>query len=174
MSGKNPKFTSREENNLMKREISFLLNGDRIEIEVEPWWTLLYLLREVLELTGTKEGCGIGECGACTVIVNKKAIVSCIFPIVEVDGAEVWTIEGLSKAYSQEIHPLQKAFINHGAVQCGFCTPGMIMSAKALLDKNPNPTIDEIKTAIEGNLCRCGCYIQIIKAINSIAMKELK
>jgi carbon-monoxide dehydrogenase small subunit len=149
----------------LKRIISLFLNGDGVEVEVEPWWTLLYFLREVLGLTGAKESCGMGECGACTVIVNGKAVVSCIFPVVEVDRAEVWTIEGLSKTYPQEIHPIQRAFIEHGAVQCGFCTPGMIMAAKALLDKNPNPTVEEIKTAIEGNLCRCGGYLQIIKAI---------
>ncbi len=153
----------------MRRKLSFFLNGDRVEAEVEPWWTLVYFLREILGLTGTKESCGMGECGACTVIVNGKAIVSCILPVPEIDGADVWTIEGLSKTYPQEIHPVQKAFIEHGAVQCGFCTPGMIMAAKALLDTNPNPTAEEIKTAIEGNLCRCGAYLQIIKAIKKIA-----
>jgi aerobic-type carbon monoxide dehydrogenase small subunit (CoxS/CutS family) len=153
----------------LKRIISLFLNGDRVEAEVEPWWTLLYFLREILGLTGAKESCGMGECGTCTVIVNGKAIVSCIFPVAEVDRAEVWTIEGLSKTYPQEIHPVQKAFIEYGAVQCGFCTPGMIMAAKALLDKNPNPTVEEIKTAIEGNLCRCGGYLQIIKAIEKAA-----
>jgi carbon-monoxide dehydrogenase small subunit len=153
----------------LKRIISLFLNGDRVEAEVEPWWTLLYFLREILGLTGAKESCGMGECGTCTVIVNGKAIVSCIFPVAEVDRAEVWTIEGLSKTYPQEIHPIQKAFIEYGAVQCGFCTPGMIMAAKALLDKNPNPTVEEIKTAIEGNLCRCGGYLQIIKAIEKAA-----
>jgi carbon-monoxide dehydrogenase small subunit len=153
----------------LKRIISLFLNGDRVEAQVEPWWTLLYFLREILGLTGAKESCGMGECGTCTVIVNGKAIVSCIFPVAEVDRAEVWTIEGLSKTYPQEIHPIQKAFIEYGAVQCGFCTPGMIMAAKALLDKNPNPTVEEIKTAIEGNLCRCGGYLQIIKAIEKAA-----
>lgn len=153
----------------MKRCISFILNRDRLEIEVESYWSLLYLLREVLGLTGAKEGCGMGECGACTVIVNGKAIVSCILPVIEVDGGEVWTIEGLSKIFPQDIHPVQKAFLEKGAIQCGFCTPGMVMSAKALLDENPNPTEDEIKSAIEGNLCRCGGYIQIIRAIKAVA-----
>jgi aerobic-type carbon monoxide dehydrogenase small subunit (CoxS/CutS family) len=158
----------------VKRKISFILNGDRVEVEVEPWWTLLYFLREVLGLTGTKESCSMGECGTCTVIINGKAIVSCILPVAEVDRTEVWTIEGLSKTYPQEIHPIQRAFIEHGAVQCGFCTPGMIMAAKALLDKNPNPTVEEIKTAIEGNLCRCGGYLQIIKAIARTTYEPLK
>jgi carbon-monoxide dehydrogenase small subunit len=155
----------------VKKYISFVLNGYREEVEVESWWTLLYFLREVLELTGTKEACGMGECGACTVIVNEKAVVSCIFPVIEVDGGQVWTIEGLSKTFSQDIHPIQEAFMEKGAVQCGFCTPGMIMSAKALLDQNPHPTKDEIKTAIEGNLCRCGGYLHIIKAIETAAKK---
>jgi len=153
----------------MKRHISFILNGGSMEVDVEPYWTLLYLLREILGLTGTKEGCGMGECGSCTVIVNGKAIVSCLLPSIEVDQGEVWTVEGLSVVFPQEIHPLQEAFIEKGAVQCGFCTPGMIMSAKALLDEKPNPTEEEIKTAIEGNLCRCGGYMQIIKAIKAAA-----
>jgi aerobic carbon-monoxide dehydrogenase small subunit len=157
----------------MTRRISFVLNGEPVQVEVEPRWTLLYLLREVLGLTGAKEGCGMGECGTCTVIVNRKAIVSCILPVMEADEAEVWTVEGLSKTFPQDghltLHPIQAAFVEEGAVQCGFCTPGMIMSAKALLDEKPNPTDNEIKTAIEGNLCRCGGYVQIIRAIKSVA-----
>ncbi len=157
----------------MRRRISFVLNGEPIQVEVEPRWTLLYLLREILGLTGAKEGCGMGECGACTVIVNRKAIVSCILPVIEADEGEVWTVEGLSKTFPQgvdpTIHPIQAAFVEEGAVQCGFCTPGMIMSAKALLDEKSNPTEDEIKTAIEGNLCRCGGYVQILRAIKSVA-----
>ena len=155
----------------MKRRVSFELNGESVETEVEPSWTLLYLIRETLGLTGTKEACSMGECGACTVIVNGNTIASCIFPVIEVDGSEVWTIEGLSNSFSQEIHFIQKAFLDEGAVQCGYCTPGMIMSAKALLDSNPDPSIDEIKTAIEGNLCRCGGYPQIVKAIKTAAEK---
>jgi aerobic-type carbon monoxide dehydrogenase small subunit (CoxS/CutS family) len=153
----------------MKQWISLQLNGERVETEVEPSWTLLYLIRETLGLTGTKEACSMGECGVCTVIVNGHAIASCIFPVIEVDGAEVWTIEGLSNSFSQEIHFIQKAFLDEGAVQCGYCTPGMIMSTKALLDSNSNPSTDEIRTAIEGNLCRCGGYPQIVKAIKSAA-----
>lgn len=142
-----------------------------MEVAVESWWTLLYLIRDALGLTGTKEACGMGECGACTVIVNGNAIDSCIFPVVEADGGEVWTIEGLSNSFSQEIHFIQEAFLEEGAVQCGYCTPGMIMSAKALLDTNPDPSIEDIKTAIEGNLCRCGGYVQIINAIKKAAEK---
>ena len=155
----------------MKHRISFTLNGERSEVEVESWWTLLYLIRDVVGLTGTKEACGMGECGACTVIVNGKAINSCIFPVMEVDGAEVWTIEGLSDGFSEKIHFIQQAFLEEGAVQCGYCTPGVIMSAKALLDANPDPSIDDIKTAVEGNLCRCAGYVQIIKAIKKAAEK---
>ncbi len=157
----------------MRKRISFVLNGEPTQVEVEPHWTLLYLLREILGLTGVKEGCGMGECGACTVIVNRKAIVSCILPVMEADEGEVWTVEGLSKTFSQDVHPIlhpiQAAFVEEGAVQCGFCAPGMIMSAKALLDEKSNPTEHEIKTAIEGNLCRCGGYVQIIRAIKSAA-----
>ena len=160
----------------MSRSISFLLNGEPTTIEVEPRRTLLYLLREVLGLTGAKEGCGMGECGACTVIVNKKAIVSCIFPAMEADNAEIWTIEGLSSSVPgdayQTLHPIQAAFVEQGSVQCGFCTPGMIMSAKALLDDKPDPTEDEIKTAIEGNLCRCGTYAHVVRAVKSAARRR--
>lgn len=156
----------------MKKQISFGLNGERFALEVESSWTLLYLIREVLGLTGTKEGCNMGECGACTVILNGQAIVSCIFPVIEVDGGEIWTIEGLTKSLGQEMHFIQEAFVEEGAVQCGYCTPGMIMSAKALLDSIRDPSIDNIKTAIEGNLCRCGGYLQIIKAIKTAAKRN--
>ncbi len=160
----------------MRRRISFVLNGEPIQVEVEARWTLLYLLREVLGLTGAKEGCGMGECGACTVIVNRKAIVSCILPVMEAEEGEVWTIEGLGKASPQDLHsalhPIQAAFVEEGAVQCGFCTPGMIMSAKALLDDKPDPTEHEIRTALEGNLCRCGGYVQIVRAIKSVAQNQ--
>ncbi len=148
----------------MKNTISFVLNGNQMELEVDSHWTLLYLLREHLELTGTKSGCEGGECGACTVLVNGNAVNSCLFPAMEIEGTTVTTIEGMAKS-SGEIHPLQRAFVEHGAVQCGYCTPGMIMAATALLKENPNPTEDEIRHAIAGNLCRCTGYIQIIKAI---------
>jgi carbon-monoxide dehydrogenase small subunit len=151
---------------LMKKTISFVLNGNRIEMEVEPYWTLLHLLREEMELTGTKSGCESGECGACTVIINGKAVNACLFPAVEIDGASLTTIEGLAKP-SGDLHPLQAAFIEYGGVQCGFCTPGMVMAAKALLDENPNPTEDEIRHALAGNICRCTGYVQIIDAVKA-------
>lgn len=150
----------------MKKMISFELNGDRMEVEVESHWTLLHLLREELELTGTKSGCESGECGACTVLVNGEAINSCIYPVMEIDGEAVTTIEGIAKR-SGELHPLQEAFAELGAVQCGFCTPGMVMAAKALLDRNPNPTEEEIRHALAGNMCRCTGYVQIIEAVKS-------
>jgi len=152
----------------MKKEIMFTLNGETVNVEVDTRWTLLYLLREVLELTGTKEGCGYGECGACTVIIDGQSVNSCLYPVMEAEGKTITTIEGLASK-DGKLHPLQTAFINEGAVQCGFCTPGMIMSAKALLDANDKPTEEEIKDAIAGNLCRCTGYVKIIDAIKSIA-----
>lgn len=152
----------------MKREISFNLNGEDVVVEVEPHWTLLYVLRNVLKLKGTKEGCGYGECGACTVVVDGLAVNSCLFPILEVQGKKVITVEGLSKG--GELHPIQRAFIEEGAVQCGFCTPGMIMSAYALLQEKEEIGEEEIKESIEGNLCRCTGYIKIIDAIRKVAM----
>jgi len=151
----------------MKKEIVFILNGEEVKVEVEPEWTLLYFLREVYGLTGTKEGCGYGECGACTVIINDKAINSCLYPVLEVEGKNVTTIEGLLSK-DGVLHPLQKAFIEEGAVQCGFCTPGMIMAAKALLDEKEKPTEDDIKESIAGNLCRCTGYVKIIDAIKTV------
>ena len=147
--------------------IKFNLNGEDTVCEIKPNIRLLDLLREDLLLTGTKEGCGIGECGACTVIVNGKAVNSCLVLAASVDGKKVLTIEGIAK--DGELAPIQKAILAHHALQCGFCTPGIVMSAKALLDENPNPTRDEIKTAIEGNLCRCTGYQQVIEAIEDVA-----
>jgi carbon-monoxide dehydrogenase small subunit len=149
-----------------KQTIKFILNGESIEVEIEPHLTLLQLLRDELELMGTKEGCGMGECGACTVLLDGKAVNSCIFPAMEVDGKSVMTIEGLAGVQGK-LHPVQKAFIDYGAIQCGFCTPGMVLSAKALLDENPKPTEEEIRHGIAGNLCRCTGYIQIIQAIKA-------
>jgi aerobic carbon-monoxide dehydrogenase small subunit len=152
----------------MKKEMQFTLNGEEVKVEVDPTWTLLYVLRDVLELTGTKFGCGYGECGACTVIMDGQAVNSCLLPALEAEGRRVSTIEGLAGADGQ-LHPLQKAFVEHGAVQCGFCTPGMIMSAKALLDEKQDPSEDEIKESIAGNLCRCTGYVKIIEAIKAAA-----
>jgi len=150
----------------MKKEMRFTLNGEEVRVEVDPTWTLLYVLRDVLELTGTKFGCGYGECGACTVIMDGQAVNSCLLPVMEAEGRSVTTIEGLAGAGGQ-LHPLQKAFVEHGAVQCGFCTPGMIMSAKALLDETQHPTEDDIKESIAGNLCRCTGYVKIIEAVKA-------
>lgn len=152
-------------------KVTITVNGTRHCLKVEPKERLLDTLRERLHLTGTKEGCGVGECGACTVILDGEAVHSCMVLTAQIDGSEVLTVEGLE--VDGRLHPLQEAFIKHHAVQCGFCTPGMLMSAKALLDKNPNPTREEIRTAIEGNLCRCTGYEQIIEAIESAA-KSLK
>ena len=152
----------------MKKEITFILNNEVIEIEVDPGWTLLYLLREVLEMTGSKEGCGYGECGACTVIIDGQAVNSCLYPVMEAEGRKVATIEGIMSK-SGELDPIQQALVQNGAVQCGFCTPGMVMSAKALLDEKEKPTEDDIKESIEGNLCRCTGYVNIIDAIKSVA-----
>ncbi len=150
----------------MKREMTFRLNGEAVNVEVESSWTLLYLVREVLELTGTKLGCGYGECGACTVIMDGQAVNACLVPVLEAEGRNVTTIEGLVQSDGQ-LHPLQRTFIDHGAVQCGFCTPGMIMSAKALLDENQSPTDEEVKESIAGNLCRCTGYVKIIEAVKA-------
>ena len=156
----------------MKKEIAFVLNGNRMELEADPFWTLLELLREELEMTGTKYGCGSGECGACTVMVNGKAVNSCLFPAMEIDGATVTTIEGLAKA-SGELYPLQTAFIEQGAVQCGYCTPGMMLTGYALLKGNKKPSESEIRHAISGNLCRCTGYVNIVKAVQYAAAKQI-
>lgn len=156
----------------MKKEIILTVNGDKYPITIEANRTLLSVLREELALTGTKEGCGAGECGACTVIMDGKAVNSCLVLAVEAEGCEIITIEGLAE--DGKLHPLQEAFIKHQGLQCGFCTPGMIMSAKALLDRNPNPSDEEIKEAIAGNLCRCTGYYHIIEAIREVAKGGVK
>jgi carbon-monoxide dehydrogenase small subunit len=150
----------------MKQILNFMLNGEPIQVEIEPHLTLLQLLREELELTGTKEGCGMGECGACTVLLDGKTINSCIFPAVEAEGKSITTIEGIADGKGG-LHPIQKAFIELGAIQCGFCTPGMVLSAKALLDEIPKPTENEIRNGIAGNLCRCTGYLQIVQAVKA-------
>ncbi|HUM21926.1 (2Fe-2S)-binding protein [Mesotoga prima] len=152
-------------------KISFTLNNERLSMDVVEDMRLLDFLRDELGLTGTKEGCGEGECGACTVIIDGKAVNSCLVLLPEIDGSEVTTIEGLSK--DGELDTIQKAFVDEGAVQCGFCTPGMIMSAKALLDRNDSPSDEEIMEAIEGNLCRCTGYYKIVQAIK-IAAENLR
>lgn len=149
----------------MKETIQFKLNNKPIRMTVNKEHTLLWVLRTEFGLTGAKYGCGEGLCGACTVLVNKSAVRSCQFPIVNVKGKEVTTIEGLEKNGS--LHPLQKAFINHNALQCGFCTPGMILNAYSLLLKNPRPTYQEILQTMEDNLCRCGSYNRIVQAIQA-------
>ena len=151
----------------MKRVLSFTVNGDPVEIVVKDNMTLLDLLRDKLGLTGTKKGCEQGECGACTVLLDGKPVNSCCTLAVECQGREVVTIEGV--AQGDKLHPLQKQFIEKWAMQCGYCTPGMIMSAKALLDVNPHPTELEIREAIEGNLCRCTGYAKIVEAIQAAA-----
>jgi len=150
-----------------KTEVTFTVNKKKVTLKVGPKERLLDTLREQLHLTGTKEGCGIGECGACTIILNRKAVPSCLILTGQIEGSEVLTVEGL--AIDGKLDPLQQAFIDYNAVQCGFCTPGMLMSAKALLMKNPHPNQEEIKTALEGNLCRYTGYEQIIEAIESVA-----
>jgi len=151
----------------MKHHISFNINGEKVRLEVEPNKTLLKMLREDLNLTGAKEGCGAGECGSCTVIVDGKAVNSCMMLAVEADGKDIVTVEGLAK--NGVLDPLQETFIKNAALQCGYCTPGMLMSAKALLKRNPNPSEDDIKEAIGGNLCRCTGYKAIIDAIKEAA-----
>jgi len=151
-------------------ELKFTLNGEEVTVDVNPDETLAYVLRERLGLTGTKIGCEEGECGACTVIVDGKAVTSCIYPAMKAHGARVETVEGLTK--DGKLHPVQEAFIEHFAAQCGYCTPGFVMSAKALLDRNPHPTEEEIKEAIAGNLCRCTGYYQIVEAIKAAVEKR--
>ena len=152
----------------MAREISFVFNGNPMNMMIADHWTLLHLIREELGYTGTKEGCGSGECGACTVIVDNEAINSCLYLASEIDGKQLTTIEGLA-AGDGTLHPIQQSFVEKGGIQCGFCSPGMILSAKALLDKTPNASEGEIKEAIAGNLCRCTGYVQIIDSIKAVS-----
>lgn len=147
--------------------ITVTVNGARERLNVRPNMTLLQMLREKLALTGTKNGCEAGECGACTVLVDGEPVNSCMMLAVEADEREVLTVEGL--APKGQLSPLQEAFVEHNAVQCGFCTPGMLMSAHALLERNPNPTEEQIKQALVGNLCRCTGYVRIIRAIRAAA-----
>ena len=152
----------------MRKSIELLVNGAVEEVLVEPWWTLARALREELGLTGTKISCETGDCGACTVIIEGKAVRSCIYPVMKAQGKEITTIEGMAGEDGSP-HPLQQAFIDHFAVQCGYCTPGMIMGAKALLDENPHPTEEDIREGLRGNLCRCTGYNKIIDAVAAAA-----
>jgi carbon-monoxide dehydrogenase small subunit len=147
--------------------LTMIVNGKRVTVQIESDELLVDVLRDRLDLIGTKIGCSEGECGACTVIMDGQAVLSCLIPAMRAHGRQVTTIEGLSDG--DTLHPLQQAFVEHGAVQCGYCTPGFIMSAKALLDENQHPSRDEIKETIAGNLCRCTGYVKIIEAIESVA-----
>jgi carbon-monoxide dehydrogenase small subunit len=153
------------------KEIKLTVNGKLHELTIKPWRTLLEVIRDELGLTGTKEGCGIGECGACTVIMNGNAVNSCLVLAAEANGKEILTIEGL--ADGDKLHPIQEAFINHGGMQCGFCTSGMILLSKVLLERNPNPTEEEIRKGISGNFCRCTGYTKVIESIKE-ASKNLQ
>jgi len=148
----------------MKHDISLTVNGDTYTLAVEAWRTLNEVLREDLNLTGTKLGCGSGDCGACTVIVDGKSVSSCLTLAVEMDGRQILTVEGLAPS-GETLHPIQEAFIEKGAIQCGFCTPGMELSALNLLKSNPRPSDTQIRSAISGNLCRCTGYNKIVDAI---------
>jgi aerobic carbon-monoxide dehydrogenase small subunit len=148
----------------MTKTISFILNRDEISCDIQDHWTLLHLLREELGLIGTKEGCGNGECGACTVIVDQLAVNSCLYLAADVQGRKVQTIEGLA-VHTGSLHPIQQSFVDNGGIQCGFCTPGMIMSAKALLDKDPEADQEAVKHALAGNICRCTGYVQILDSV---------
>jgi carbon-monoxide dehydrogenase small subunit len=152
---------------MKKQLLNFIVNGEEFDVAVTPQTTLLEVLREDLGLTGVKEGCSEGVCGACTVLMDGNPVRSCITLALEADGAEIITVEGL--ASDGKLHPLQQAFVDYGAIQCGFCTPGMLLSSKALIDRNPKPTEDDIKTALAGNFCRCTGYTKILEAVRSVA-----
>ena len=154
----------------MKKEIRVNINGEKIKAQVEPWELLSDFLRDGLGLTGTKVACEMGDCGACTVLLDGRAVNSCLILAVDVNHKDITTIEGLSK--NQKLDSIQESFIKVGAIQCGFCTPGMIISAKALLNENPNPDISEIKEGIAGNICRCSGYKKIIEAIKVVSSGE--
>jgi aerobic-type carbon monoxide dehydrogenase small subunit (CoxS/CutS family) len=156
----------------MKKELKFTVNGQPYEIYIKPKTLLSEALRDHLGLTGTKRGCNSSSCGACTVILNGMAVKSCSILALQANGGEVMTVEGLARG--AELHPLQKAFLDHGSFQCGFCTSGMLMSSKALLDENPKPTKEQIKEGIDGNICRCTGYNSIIRALTDVVKGEYK
>lgn len=153
------------------KPFSATINGEHVELEIPEALRLIDVLRDYLGLTGTKEGCGEGECGACTVLIDGEPFNSCLVFALQVENKNILTIEGLGSYH--KLHPLQEAFLEHGAVQCGYCTPGMLLAAKALIDKKPNPTEEDIKVAISGNLCRCTGYSKIVEAISVVARKEV-
>ena len=171
------KSENRAKGSLMKngagtrKHITLTVNGKKVERDIPSRMTLAEFLREELDLTGTKVGCNRGECGSCTVILDGEPVLSCSVLGVEASGREVLTIEGLSPG--GKLHPIQEAFVEHDALQCGYCTPGMIMSIKALLDRNPNPTEEDVRRSIDGNLCRCGSYPNIIKAAIDASKKTV-
>ena len=150
----------------MKKLLTLKVNGEDYEIFTDPWKTLVRVLREDIGLTGTKEGCNTGNCGACTVLINGKAVKSCLILAAQAQDKDILTIEGLSR---NGLHPIQQAFIDHFAVQCGYCSPGMILAAKAFLDENPNPKEEEVKLHLTGNLCRCTGYVKIVEAVLAAA-----
>ena len=158
----------RERESEMKINVTLCVNGSLTELSIAPSDRLLDVLRGPLGLTGTKEGCGNGECGACTVLVDGKAVNACLYPAIEAEGEEITTIEGLLGP-GGELSPVQQAFVDHGGIQCGFCSPGMIMATTALLESNPSPTDDEIREALAGNLCRCTGYVQIVESVKAAA-----
>jgi len=154
----------------MKMKLKLKVNGAELEAFIEPHTTLQDLLREDLDFTGTKEGCSSGMCGACTVLVDGKAVKSCLIIALQCQGKEITTIEGLARG--EQLHPLQTSFIEHGAIQCGFCTPGMVLTAKSWLDENPNPSEEDVRLGISGNLCRCTGYVKIVDAIMATVAKN--
>lgn len=154
----------------MKMPIEFTVNGEVRRVEVEPMKRLLDVLREDLALTGTKEGCGEGECGSCSVRMNGELVNSCLVPALHAAGAQIQTVEGLAKP--TELHPLQRAFLQHGGAQCGICTPGMLMAASNLLERNPHPSMEEIREGLAGNLCRCTGFTRIFEAVAAAATES--
>jgi carbon-monoxide dehydrogenase small subunit len=155
---------------MSKVQITLKVNGDEYPVAVQPWRTLVEVLREDLGLTGTKIGCQTGDCGACTVLIDGRSVTSCLTLAVAADGREITTIEGLAPS-ADDLHPIQEAFVEHGAIQCGYCTPGMVMSAKYFLDRNPDPTEEQIRKGLSGNLCRCTGYNRIVEAIGAASVR---
>jgi len=153
----------------MKQQLEFTVNGEQTVVFVEPWRTLLEVLRDELRLKGVKSGCSSGMCGACTVLIDGRAVKSCLVLALQAEGRNILTVEGL--ASGSTLHPLQQSFIDHFAVQCGYCIPGMMLSAKSLLDENPNPTEEEVREGLRGNLCRCTGYKKIVEAVLACSKK---